>query len=63
MKATYGKLIDSFAIIPHIDLKWIIHPQFKLYYIRFAWLLWSVDINILCKKVHDKITKLMEEEQ
>lgn len=49
MKATYGKLIDSFAIIPHIDVKWIINPQFKLYYIRIAWLRWGVDIDIFYK--------------
>jgi len=46
MKATYGKLIDSFAIIPHIDIKWIIHSRFKLYYIQFAWLLWCEEIII-----------------
>ena len=52
MKVTYGKLIDSFAIIPHIDVKWIINTQFKLYYTRFAWLLWGVDIDIFYKKKH-----------
>lgn len=50
MKVKYGKLIDSLAIIPHIDLEWIVTPQFKLYYIRFAWLFWCVDIDIIYKK-------------
>ena len=50
MIVKYIKLIDSFAIIPHIDVKWVIQLQFKLYYIRFAWLLWSVDIVIFYKK-------------
>ena len=52
MIVKYKKLIDSFAIIPHIDVKWLIHPQFKLYYIRFAWLRWGIDINIFYKKNH-----------
>ena len=52
MKVTYGKLNDCFAIIPHVDVKWVIHPQFKLYYIRFAWLLCGVDIDIFYKKNH-----------
>lgn len=50
MNVRYKKLIDCFAIIPHIDVKWIIQPQFKLYYIQFAWLLFCVDIDIFYKK-------------
>ncbi len=50
MIVKYRKLIDSFAIIPHIDLEWIVTSQFKLYYIRIAWLLWCVDIDIFYKK-------------
>lgn len=53
MKVTYGKIIDSFAIIPHIDIKWIVNSQFKLYYIQFAWLFWHVDINLFCKINYD----------
>lgn len=49
MKVTYEKLIGSFAIIPHIDLKWIISPQLVLYYIGIAWLRWSIDIDIFYK--------------
>jgi hypothetical protein len=49
----HKKLIDSFAIIPHIDLEWIVASQFKLYYIRIAWLLWGVDIDIFYKINYD----------
>ena len=57
MKIKYGKLNDCFAIIPHIDIKWIIHPRFKLYYIQFAWLLWCTEKIILFIDNHDKETK------
>jgi len=54
MIVRYKKLIDCFAIIPHIDVKWVIQPQqFKLYYIRFAWLFWGIDIIIFYKKNYD----------
>lgn len=57
MKVRYGKLNDCFAIIPHIDIKWIFHSQFKLYYIQFAWLLWCEEIIISFIDDYDKQTK------
>lgn len=40
-----GKLSNTFAITPILEFKWINYIA-KIYYLRFAWLFWYIDLNV-----------------
>lgn len=51
--ANNGKLSDSFAITPILEFKRINHLV-KIYYLRFAWLFWYIDLNVYTLDVENR---------